>query len=386
MADLSIYFKPLELNTEFNEKSFWNKIDANVQYFPEITSEVDIAIFGVTEDRGALNNKGCGRAPNVIREELYKLFPINGNEKIIDLGNIEPGNTIEDTYFAVSNVVSELVKKGIVPLIIGGSQDLTYSNYLGYEKLEQTVNVVTIDSKFDLGDIEGPLNSDSYLGKIILHQPNYLFNYSNLGNQTYFTDNSISDLFDQLYFDTYRLGECRGNLQNTEPIIRNADILSLDVGSIRFSDAPGNKNVSPHGFYGEEACQLARYAGMSDKLSSFGIYEYNPSLDNRNQTAQLSAHILWHFIEGFYSRKKDVPVGTKKNYTKFVVPLESEDHELVFYKSPASGRWWMDVPYPSAKKIRFERHHMVPCSYDDYQLALKSEMPNLWWKTFQKLG
>jgi hypothetical protein len=34
----------------------------------------------------------------------------------------------------------------------------------------------------------------------------------------------------------------------------------------------------------------------------------------------------------------------------------------------------------------YERHHMVPCDSRDYELAMQNEMPDLWWKTYQKLG
>ena len=49
-------------------------------------------------------------------------------------------------------VVSELVKLNIIPIIIGGGQDLTYAQYLAYENLEQKVDLVVVDSKFDLDE------------------------------------------------------------------------------------------------------------------------------------------------------------------------------------------------------------------------------------------
>jgi formiminoglutamase len=162
--------------------------------------------------------------------------------------------------------------------------------------------------------------------------------------------------------------------------------MSFDISAIRQSDAPGNGNASPNGFYGEEACQITRYAGMSDKLSSFGIYEINPAFDNNKQTAHLAAQMIWYFVDGFYNRKKDYPIVDKAEYTKYRVSITNHEHEIVFYKSNKSDRWWMDVPYPLNHQIKFERHHMVPCSYSDYQTACSDEMPDRWWQTYQKLG
>jgi formiminoglutamase len=32
-----------------------------------------------------------------------------------------------------------------------------------------------------------------------------------------------------------------------------------------------------------------------------------------------------------------------------------------------------------------ERFHLVPCQYDDYKTAVSGDMPDLWWRTYQKL-
>ncbi len=190
----------------------------------------------------------------------------------------------------------------------------------------------------------------------------------------------------KLFFDTHRLGDVRSNMEEVEPIVRNADIVSFDMSSIRYSDSPGNGNATPNGFHGEEACQIARYAGMSDKLSSIGFYELNPELDNAGQSAHLLAQMIWYFLEGFSNRKRDFPISSRADFTKYRVFIQNNKYEIVFYKSPKSDRWWMDVPYPPNKKIKYERHHLVPCSYQDYQTACKEEMPDKWWLTFQKLS
>ena len=386
--DLSIYFEPIQLVSEsYPSRSIGSYISAYTQNdaFPDIQG-AQVAIFGVKEDRNSSDNEGCSAAPDEVRKYFYKLFQNKTKTKILDLGNIAAGHTIEDSYFAVTNVVAELIKNNVLPVIIGGGQDITYSNYLAYEKLEQTVNLVSIDPSFDLGDPDNELNSHSYLSKIIIHQPNFLFNYSNIGYQTYFVDHVSVELIDKLFFDAIRLGQVRANMEEVEPIVRNADLLSFDVSAIRRADAPGNKNATPNGFYGEEACQIARYAGLSDKLTSIGFYELNPSEDLNGQTSHLVAQMIWYFLDGFSNRKNDYPVGEKTDYLKYRVVIKDNKHEIVFYKSNKSDRWWMDVPYPVHQKIKYNRHHLVPCSYRDYQIACNDEMPDRWWKTFQKLS
>lgn len=164
------------------------------------------------------------------------------------------------------------MRKNIVPIVLGGGQGHTFTQYLAYERLERTANLVCIDSRFDLGEPGQGLADTSYLSHIVLRQPNYLFNYSNLGYQTYHIDQPGIELMDRLYFDVHRLGEVRAAIAEMEPVLRNADTLSVDMSSIRRSDAPGTSRPGPNGFHGEEVCQLMRYAGVSEKVSSLAIY------------------------------------------------------------------------------------------------------------------
>ena len=348
--------------------------------FPEL-QDVQIAVFGVLEDRNAEDNKGCGENLDAIRTHLYQLFPGNWHTNIADLGDIQKGNTYEDTSFAVATLTSYLLKKNIIPIIIGGSQDICYANYRAYDALEQSVNIVAVDSKFDIGSEEDALNSRSYLSKIVMDQPNNLFNFSNIGYQTYYNSQEELDLLNSLFFDAFRLGEVK-DLTKVEPILRDADMVSLDIGAIRQSDAPGNNNCSPNGFYGEEVCAIARYAGISDKVTSFGVYEYNPRYDVNKQTAHLIAQVIWYFVEGVNFRAKDYPFSTKESYQKFIVLVDNDD-PINFYKSDKSGRWWMEINILTNTK--YKRHALIPCSYQDYLEATAQKIPERWYKAQRKL-
>jgi len=356
------------------------QINSIQEGFPDLEN-VKIAIFAVNEDRNSQHNFGCGEDLHEIRTKLYQLFPGNWDTDIADLGTVEKGNQVSDTYFAVKEIIASLLKRDIIPIIIGGGQDITYINYRAYDALEQSVNITTVDSRFDLGNLEEELTSQSYLSKIIMQEPNNLFNYCNVGYQTYFNSQEEISLLDNLFFDTYRLGEAKV-LENIEPAFRNADIVSIDIGAVRQSEAPANNNSSPNGFYGEEICAISRYAGISDKVSSFGIYEYNSKHDNNDQTAHLIAQMIWYFIEGVNFRVKDYPFSGKENYQKFTVLLE-DDEPLLFYKSNKSGRWWIEINILSNNK--YKRHALIPCTYKDYTDATKQVIPEKWYKAMRKM-
>ncbi|MFA5195138.1 MAG: formimidoylglutamase, partial [Bacteroidales bacterium] len=296
--DVSIYFEPVDVQKIVDEE---NKHPNHLFYalsvyqesnkFPDLDN-IDIVLFGVGESRASINNYGCSSAPDNVRKFLYTLFKHNTGIKIADLGNIRQGNTIKDTYFACRDVIANMLTRNIIPVIIGGSQDLTYANYLAYESIGRIINIVNVDKSFDLGVGDVALTSKTYLNKIITHQPSYLFNYSSIGYQTYFVDAEAVALMDKLFFDTYRLGIIQGDMEEVEPMVRNADMISVDISAVRQSDAPGNKNATPNGFYGEELCRIMRYAGLSDKLTSLGIYEINPEFDNNGQTSHLAAQAI----------------------------------------------------------------------------------------------
>ena len=389
--DIAIYFKAVDTAAFHGGgtspgRRYADTIDiyAREGSFPDL-SGARIAIFGVNDDRNAINNEGCAWGADLVRRHLYGLF--NGQEKagVADLGNIMQGHTVDDTYFAVTNVVEALVMNGIVPVIIGGGQDLSYAVYRAYERLGQIINIVAVDPMFDLGSNSSELHSRSYLSKIILHQPNYLFNYTNIGYQSYYVDQEAVNLMDKLFFDIYRLGNVRGNMDEVEPVVRNADMLSVDIGAVRSADAPGNGNANPNGFAGEELCSIVRYAGLSDKLSTIGFYEYNPVFDTREQTAMLIAQAIWYFLEGYSQRKDDYPARAREQYVKFHVKMQDHKEEIIFYKSKKSERWWMEVPVETDLMTKYERHYMVPCSYRDYQDAMDNNIPDRWWQVYQKM-
>ena len=389
--DINFYFEPIDNEghradrpTDQNRLINQISIYAKEAPFPD-TEELDIAIIGVKEDRAANGNKGCAEAPDRVRDYLYNLFSHWKHLRIADLGNLKNGHTVEDTYFAVKDVVAALLRQHVIPIILGGSQDLTFANYTAYEQVGKVINFAAVDPLFDLGHDEHDLNTRSYLSRIIMHQPNFLFNYTNIGYQSYYVDTDALVLMKNLYFDINRLGKVRANMEEAEPMIRNVDFLSFDISAIRQSEAPGNFYANPNGFNGEEACRLCRYAGISDRLSSIGFYEYNPKFDVNGQTAKLLAQMIWYFIDGYAHRRDDLPEQSTEDFIRFTVKTEEFDENLVFLKSKKTERWWIEMQTLNKIRKKYRRHQYIPCSYSDYQNALKHEIPDRWWKVQQKL-
>ncbi len=356
------------------------RIHSSQNGIPELEG-VDVAILGVLENRNDVNYIGEEFQLNEIRKSFYSLFPGSWNSVIADLGDINKGESVEDTYFALKTTIAILIKKNIIPIIIGGTQDLTYPNYRAYDTIMPMVNIVNVDCKFNLGDSAKPIKNDSFVGKIILDKPYNLFNYATIGYQTYFNSQEEKDLMDSLYFESYRLGAVSKDITIAEPVMRDANIVSVDLSSVKASEVSLNQKYSPNGLDGKEICAIARYAGISNKVSSFGIYEYKPSKDDEI-TSMLVSQILWYFIEGVNFRVKDDDFSDDRSYQKFITLIDSQ--ELVFYKSNKTGRWWIEIPFLTEINTKLKRHTLLPCMHQDYLDACNNKVPDRWYKAFQK--
>ncbi len=384
--DLTILFSPVDesvFESATSPTSFYKNIRVFAEKMPDY-KDAHMAIIGIKEERGNLGNVGAAQGPDEIRKKLYNLKRGNGSYKIVDLGNLNIGHDLNETYVRVSEVCRILLESNVLPILLGGTHDLDYGQYGGYETLEKLVSFLNVDAFLDLEDQEHVPENRKHIHKVLLHEPNYLFSYTHLAYQSYLIDPLAVAVLEKLYFEAFRVGQLRTNIQEIEPAIRNADLLSFDITAIRSSDAPGNAHAQPFGLTGEEACQICWYAGQNEKLSSIGFYEYNPRWDDEhNKTASVIATMMWYFVEGYYFRKNEQNFRSN-DFLKYTVSMPVEPETLAFYKSKFSEKWWMEVPYPDGKE-RFSRNSIVPCSYSDYQTAVKGEVPERYINTLAKL-
>ncbi|OLE52396.1 MAG: hypothetical protein AUG74_21595 [Bacteroidetes bacterium 13_1_20CM_4_60_6] len=286
---------------------------------------------------------------------------------------------------AMSKVVNELLHLKVLPIIIGGSHDLTFAQYTGYQDQQRNINLSIVDSMIDFHDEQEELNDENFLGRIFVAEPTCLFDANVIAHQTHLTTSQALDVMEKLHFESFRLGKVRSDIHEMEPVLRAANLCSFDLSAVRFADSPANYTASPNGLFGEEICQLARYAGQSESCDSFGLYGCNLAYDNRDQSTKLAAQIIWYFLDGVCNRQKDFPQEHHENYLKYTVQFKDNKYEMNFWKSMKSDRWWMEVPMTNSKRNR-KKFHMIPCSYNDYQLACSEEVPERWMKAQAKLA
>jgi formiminoglutamase len=382
--NLRDYFDPVSLDRPDNDALLNNRLFCRHISIHTPDNEIKnldnykIAIVGVNDNRGS-EIIGVEYSADAIRKQLYQLNFLEKKINIVDLGNLKQGKELKDTYFALRDVILELLSMNIFPLIIGGSQDMTYGIFLAFEYLKQPYTLTTIDYRVDVVfESYDSITYKNYLNQIILENK-HLFEYINIGHQACFANTDNVDLFDNLFHEIIRLGILRNNTSYAEPYLRDSEIVSIDFSSVKHADAPAQLVASPNGFNAEDICQLVRYVGFGEKIKVLGLFNINPSEDLHNVTSDLAAQCIWYFLDGYSIKINENPCQFPNEFKKYIVALDDENH-IIFYKSLVTERWWCEVP------VKDKNSFLMACSENDYLMSLKNEIPDRWLKLFKKLN
>jgi formiminoglutamase len=365
---LDNWLRPITANFTKELNLSESQLGLRIQRFEEelpSLKETSIAIIGIGDQEA-----------NALRRSLYRMsFPF-GKMEVADLGNLRK----EDNSFFIP-LLQELLEGNICPVVISRDEKFIQAQFKAHHAVLPFISFVSVAENIAFHPRQGELKGH-YLNPI-LNGKNQLFHFSTIGCQSHFVEEEVFTELEKRDFDCIRLGKAKSSLQELEPFIRDADLVSFHLNALKSAEAPGVANASPSGFFSEEACQMSRYAGMNDKLTSIGFYGFQYELDEKNQTSQTLAQLVWYFLDGFYNRKSDFP-ASMDDLMEYIVDFKSHDYQLTFWKSNKTGRWWLQVPAKTRKKQ--ERHRLIPCSYNDYLLASKGDLPNRLLNAFKRFS
>ena len=252
---------------------------------------VRIAIVGVQETRSIGQPHQRKQNLNGIRKALYSLYIGNWNNKIIDLGDIPIGDKEKDSHKVLHDIAKEMYQRNILLIAFGGSQENTLGLCSVFNEFEVYYNLTSIDYKFDFGGVGSLISPDSYMSKLIANRPNYMTNFCNLGYQSYMVAQDEIDLMERLYFESIRLGTLTSDLKVVEPLMRDSDIVSMDMTAVKSNELQGGL-TQVNGFTAQQFCALARYVGISDRVRFVGLCNIPESSASTNFTAQA----VWYII------------------------------------------------------------------------------------------
>ena len=387
MVDLNDYFNPVSIEEPVFEhlsrqSGFAHNITIHTEnYSLKDLSKYKIALMGVPDGRNSPNT-GSLKGPDMVRSQLYKLSKIQGKSKIIDLGNMKQGVTFNDTLAGLTDMLVQMLQENLFPVIIGGSSALVPAIDRALSQLKIRYTFTAVDSRIDYNNERNEADSNNWLNTIQNNHKSTFDQYINIGYQTYLNDQQVINRFMKRGAELVRIGDVRQAIYLTEPLFRDSDVAVIDISGVRQSESPGTFSPSPNGFYGEEICLLSRYAGISDKLRIFGLFDVNPEYDIRSQTSGLAAQILWFFLEGFSQKQYETPVLNTENSGRFIkyhVRITDLEDDLIFVKSNLTDRWWIELSAGDDQNI------YVACSHEDYLKANRNEVPDRWVKAVERL-
>ncbi len=373
--NLTDYFEPVDFDPEVSDHNLPARYSLGFtikKFTPKFlsgkTKNCDIVLIGAPYSAGKQQGSETLKK---IRRELYSLANPENNIKIADLGNLKPATSIKGILLALRDVVEYLAELNILTIVIGGTQELT-AGICNAFKNDRFFWLSVIDSSLDVKKRVETFNYANYLTSIFKNLPD-IFQFSLIGYQTHLTGEKIISRIKQSG-EYMRLGRLRERFSDAESILQNTDVLSFDMGAVKFSEAPSTIHKNPNGLRSEEACQLARYAGLSSKIKVFGLFNILESKKQEHDiTTKLAAEIIWYFIEA--AGNKNFPV--KKII--YNVSVEGLDKPITFKHEKETGRWWFEIGSLTGETID------IACTYRDYMEASENGIPEKWLKYVQKM-
>lgn len=379
--DIRFYFDPVNFdNYRHSGPLNWKytiggMIEKNtIALKPGNLKNVQVAIIGLPINNSALKQEYTD-VPDKIRASLYPLAKTETKLGMVDFGNLKPAISLKGNYQALRDIVDYLGELNIVSLVLGGSQDLTIGiceTFIHNPLFSLTV----IDSFLDTRKGKEVFTAENFLSRIFNTNPN-IFQFNLLGYQSHFVPDEY--LTKTIGINEHlSLGLIRENMITAEPVFRNTDVVSLDLSVAKYVEAPGSTNGTTNGLHSEEVCQLAKYAGLSERVKVFGLFGIDPLKSDDKATIQLAAQISWYFAEGVQYRDSNSLIDNG-NCTVYQVQVDGFDNPLEFLKNNITNQWWMKFGDNLKETLFFA------CSEKVYQQASENEIPALWMKYLQKI-
>jgi hypothetical protein len=354
MNDIFEIIDPVNRNS-FDIKSENKHLLVNkVDFSGHTLSGTKIVILGIGDEDGLMS----------VRKSLYGLY-FRYETGISDWGNIPQSNIGE-----LREILRILLSSNIFVVLIGNSVDvLPVCLDSMPERKNVSASVVT----------PAVVRSD-FTDSLVSKKFGNLFNLNVLAYQTYLSDPEVLDSLSSCYFETLRLGKFREDNRIYEPALRDSDIFSLDIASVRKPEVADSLYSGLNGLYTEEICLISRHAGISDNLKTANIFCHD-KIEKNGQKIELIAQIIWHIVDGFVNRANEKMLNNVNGIKKILINFEQPAEKLVFYHSDITNRWWMEIEEKSENNS-----FVIACTEDDYKTACRNDVPLRWIWYQQKLA
>lgn len=321
---------------------------------PEVTAGGIVLIF-CSDYRGIRDGSAELRDFRPLRRELYHLSALDFEIPICDLGDLISGNTPEDTHFALQEIILFCIGKGALPVVIGGSNELSLSLFRALNLRQADINYTQISSIISLENNSEMANERNFLAKILSSEQFTVGEYCHMGYQKHLNEADSVQLMKEVDFEVVRLADMMNSTEKAEPLYRRAHLLTLNCDAVESFSGAFSVNPQVNGLNRREICAHMKEAGLSEKLMAVGIFN---AVINGNSLlyTQLLAQMIWHLVEGINIRRSH---PSQKTFETFWVMIG--EHQYAFQKDAFTGLWYFgDSDDPE---------QLIPCAEADYANA-----------------
>ena len=283
----------------------------------------DVAMFGIPFEGLTYNPVGGRGGPLGIRNGLgfYRPYSpeldvtIGEDIKVCDLGDIEiEPLSYAETFKRAGEVVKEVLKKGWVPIIFGGSHSISEGTVKGFsDYFNREVGLIWLDAHPDtMEDYHG---DEHYCGCPVLRlvEDGYVKpdNVVILGVRSFHDSRGTIYKAKEIGVHLFLMEEIRDKgiyetLDEAIRIVKNgtkAFYTSLDTDALEGAFVPGTQAPCPGGYMPNEMMKCIREISLAG-CAAFDVVELAPVLDVRDLTSLLMAELVLEMIAGVAKRKK----------------------------------------------------------------------------------
>jgi formiminoglutamase len=324
------------LKKRHNETKFGEHIlllpDFNDIYEQLLKLDVIYVIFGIKEDVGVFANYGNSGTYNAWDVAIKNLLNTQSNEhthakKVLVLGHLEFENyqnkistldqkkkkdilkarkKVAKIDESVTFLVSQIVRAGKIPIVIGGGHNNAYGAIKGSSlALKSQINAVNFDAHHDFRAEEGRHSGNGFS---YAFAEGFLKNYFIFGLHENYTSDTIFKTLKKLkaiQFATFESMMIRRDTSFDSELETALNHISsknfgLEIDCDAIQSTPSSA-MTPSGFSSNKARAFVHYFGKQQNVSYLHICEATPTSEDDTQVGKLIAYLITDFIRAHES-------------------------------------------------------------------------------------
>lgn len=276
-----------------------------------------IGLIGVPLSKSSISHSGACFAPGMIRKALAGFTTYAIEEEldlnqwtVQDLGDIAMHVTdIAQSQDRVYETIHGLFQESPswFPIVLGGDNSITYPSIKGFAEAKGKVGVIQFDAHHDVRNLDdgGPSNGTPFRS-LLETETIKGSNLIQVGIRDFSNSKSYHSYAKKHDVKIYTMKDVRkGNmLEMMEASIKKLEktvdsvYISVDMDVIDQSQAPGCPAIGPGGMDATDLFEAITYLGGQSIVGCLEIVEVDPTVDFRDMTSRLAAHVILNFLKG----------------------------------------------------------------------------------------